>query len=70
MSTLAENGGALTHEYKVADMGLADFGRLEISIAEHESRFPATSCAYNQTVFTPKSIPVKTEGYRYNRSIS
>jgi len=36
MSTLAENGGALTHEYKVADMGLADFGRLEISIAEHE----------------------------------
>jgi len=36
MSILAENSKALSHEYKVADIGLAGFGRLEIGIAEHE----------------------------------
>ena len=36
MGTFAEKGNTSSHEYKVADMGLADFGRLEIRIAEHE----------------------------------
>ncbi len=36
MGTLAENEEALSHDYQVADISLADFGRREISIAEHE----------------------------------
>ncbi len=36
METLAENEKVLPQEYKVADMGLAGFGRLEIGVAEHE----------------------------------
>ncbi len=33
MSAVAEAKGA---DYKVADIGLADFGRKELDIAEHE----------------------------------
>ena len=36
MGTLAEIENASSQEFKVADIGLADFGRLEIGIAEHE----------------------------------
>jgi len=36
METSVEKEKVLSQEYKVADIGLAGFGRLEISIAEHE----------------------------------
>ncbi|MCS1408984.1 MAG: Adenosylhomocysteinase [Verrucomicrobia subdivision 3 bacterium] len=36
MSTTAGETKELKHDYKVADLGLADWGRKEISIAEHE----------------------------------